>query len=234
VLEGETIVDNEHRDPKRLREVLEAALKPSLGAGAREGRRPRNDAGATGSPVIMGEVLDTHHPHLPGRILVRWWETAELERSEWLLHERHLSLYRGDRVLVTLPLGGSEWIVTGALGRSETASSSVREANVVSDTDSNPAKQALAEALQPPDPPTLRLEPGQGLLVIAHDSAPLLALRQGADGLVIELKRDDVEIKVRRRLRLSANTIELAAGSGGLDVRTEGDAVTRARAIRLN
>lgn len=234
MLDGETKVDNEHRNQKSMREALEAALKPSLGAASKEGVSPGSDAGATGSPVIMGEVLDTHHPHLPGRILVRWWETAELGRSEWLLHERHLSLYRGDRVLVTLPLGGSEWIVTGALGRSANVSPSVREGTVGPDADSNPAREASVEGLRPPDPPTLRLEPGQVLLVVAHDGAPLLALRQGADGPVIELKRDDVEIKVRRRLRLSANTIELVAGSGGLDVRTEGEAVTRARAIRLN
>jgi hypothetical protein len=230
-------MDNERRDPKSIGQALERALEQSLGAGSTEGSRPRNDPGTTGSPVIIGEVLDTHHPHLPGRILVRWWETAQLERNEWLVPERHLSLYRGERVLITLPLGGPEWIVTGALGRSANAKPHAGLANVASDADSSPASPAQdvsAETPRPPDPPALRLEPGQVLLVVAHDGAPLLALHQGADGLVIELKGDDAEIRVRRRLRLSANTIELVAGSGGLDVRTEGDAVTRARAIRLN
>jgi hypothetical protein len=59
-------------------------------------------------------------------------------------------------------------------------------------------------------------------------------VRQAPDGLRLELVRDQLEIKAQRRLRLSADSIEIAAGPGGVDVRTEGDAITRARAIRLN
>jgi hypothetical protein len=172
--------------------------------------------------VVVGEVVDTHHPHLPGRVLVRWLASDEGERSEWLHHERHLTLGRGDRVLVTLPLGWAEWLVTGALGRSITAASA--------DADENAAPP-------PPEPvpgSTLRLEPGQSVSIIGHDGQPLLSVRQIEDGLSLELDRDQIELKARRRLRLSADSIEIAAGPGGVDVRTEGDAVTRARAIRLN
>jgi hypothetical protein len=55
--------------------------------------------------VFVGEIVDTHHPHLPGRVLVRWWPSADGERSEWLHHERHLTLARGDRVLVEIAAG---------------------------------------------------------------------------------------------------------------------------------
>jgi hypothetical protein len=225
-------MDNERRE--RMIEALEAAFGRSLGAGSAEGNRPNDGAAPMGSPVVLGAVVDTHHPHLPGRVLVRWWEDAETERSEWLSYERHLSLYREDRVLVTLPIGGSEWIVTGALGRPTTGGPAIREAAVEAGADPSASQPTQTEAPPASEARSLRLDPGQNLVIVAHDGAPLIVVRRGEEGVVVELQRDDVDINVRRRLRLSANTIEIAAGSGGVDVRTDGDAITRARAIRLN
>jgi hypothetical protein len=220
-------MNNQRPDGQSLRALLEAALARSLGTSAPSPAPPVAPAGSpisgsavAGSPVIVGEIVDTHHPHLPGRVLVRWWPSADGERSEWLHHERHLTLARGDRVLVTLPLGWSEWLVTGALGRPQNPAPESIEA---------PAAANPTEAT-----PRLQLEPGQALLIVGHDGEPLLQVRQAPEGLRLELVRDQLEIKAQRRLRLSADSIEIAAGSGGVDVRTEGDAVTRARAIRLN
>jgi hypothetical protein len=227
-------MNNERPDGQSIRALLEAALARSLGtsaapspappverAGSPISGSPVSGSPISGSPVVVGEVVDTHHPHLPGRVLVRWWPSADGERSEWLHHERHLTLARGDRVLVTLPLGWSEWLVTGALARTP--------APAPESTD------AAATATIPTEgTPRLQLEPGQALLVVGHDGQPLLQVRQAPDGLRLELVRDQLEIKAQRRLRLSADSIEIAAGPGGVDVRTEGDAVTRARAIRLN
>jgi hypothetical protein len=214
-------MNNQRPDGQSLRALLEAALAHSLGTSAPSPAPPVASAGPlSGSPVIVGEIVDTHHPHLPGRVLVRWWPSADSERSEWLHHERHLTLARGDRVLVTLPLGWSEWLVTGALGRPQHPAPEATEA---------PAAASPIEAT-----PRLQLEPGQALLIVGHDGQPLLQVRQAAEGLRLELVRDQLEIKARRRLRLSADSIEIAAGPGGVDVRTDGDAVTRARAIRLN
>jgi hypothetical protein len=176
-----------------MREALEAALKPSLGAASREGRRPRNNEGH-GKPGDHGRGAG-HTSSAPSGAHPRPLVGDRRTGAKRMVTPRAAPLVVSRRPGTGHPAVDRDWCA---------------------------------------DPPALRLEPGQVLLVIAHDRAPLRALRQGADGLVIELKRDDVEIKVRRRLRLSANTIELAAGSGGLDVRTEGDAVTRARAIRLN
>jgi hypothetical protein len=80
---------------------------------------------------------------------------------------------------------------------------------------------------------TLRLEPGQSVSIIGHEGPPLLSVRQTEGGLNLELDQDQIELEARRRLRLSAHSIEMAAAPGGVDVRTKGDAVTRARAIRL-
>jgi hypothetical protein len=224
-------MNNQRPDGQSLRALLEAALAHSLGTSAPSPAAPGALGGPvsggaisgspiSSSPVVVGEIVDTHHPHLPGRVLARWWPGADGERSEWLHHERHLTLARGDRVLVTLPVGWSEWVVTGALGRPQSPAPESTDA---------PAAASPTEAT-----PRLQLEPGQALLIVGHDGQPLLQVRQAPEGLRLELVRDQLEIKAQRRLRLSADSIEIAAGPGGVDVRTDGDAVTRARAIRLN
>ena len=208
---------NQRPDGQTVRDLLEATLERSLG-GNRAVPVQRSDAG--NSPLVVGEILDTHHPHLPGRVLVRWWATPEKDESAWLHHERHLRLRRGDRVLVTLPVGWSEWVVTGALTQTP-----------ATEAPTPPAEGAKSAT---PATTTLQLEPGEALLVRGHDGAPLLRVHQGPDGPVLELQRDQVEIRARRTLRLAADTVEIVGGQGGVDIRTDGDAVVRAHAIKLN
>lgn len=213
-----------------LRECLETALTGSAaGRGAsgdasvlRENGSPGTGTqetqtqglSAAGGPVpavVVGEVLDTHHPHLLGRVLVRWLDGQGGLLDRWLQRERHLSLRKGDRVLLTLPAGWPEWVVTGALGREASAP--------VEDGDNTRE---------------LRLAPGEVLRVVSHEGQPLLTLRQGPDGPLLELGQGNVELSVARTLRLRADTIELVSASGGIDMRTDGDAVVRAHTIRLN
>jgi len=197
-------MQNRTPDGKTFQEVIEGAL---------EGQAAKNAEGAVeASGCTMGEVLDTHHPHLPGRVFVRWITSEQKVQEHWLQAERHLRLRKGDRVVMMLPSGWKQWIVTGALGR-----------------DLTPASDESESELQ-----ELRLAPGQAVRIASHDGTPLLTVRQGADGPELQLGTDNVELKAKRTLRLSADTIELHAEHGGVDLRTDGDAVLRARTIRLN
>lgn len=160
--------------------------------------------------VIVGEVVETRHPERPGRVLVQWRDRERQTMTEWLLPERHLSLRIGDRVLLALPEGWNEWIVTGALGGEPTAPTT------------------------PPDHERqVVLEPGEVVRFIAHDGRPLVTVRQSPEGPLVELGEGNVELKAAQTLRLSGKTVEIAASSG-IDVRTEGDTVVRGRTIRLN
>ena len=194
---------NRTPDGKTFHEVIEAAL---------EGQAANNAGdGVEASGCIVGEVLDTHHRHLPGRVFVRWITAERKPTEHWVQAERHLRLRKGDRVIMTLPTGWKQWVVTGALGRE----------------------------LEPPpeeagDVPELRLAPGQAVRIASHDGTPLLTVRQGVDGPEVQLGSDNVELKAKRTLRLTADTIELHAKHGGVDLRTDGDAIVRARTIRLN
>ncbi|MFZ5895130.1 MAG: hypothetical protein ACOY0T_28985 [Myxococcota bacterium] len=192
-------------DGKTFQELIEAALEGQAAAAASQG--------TPNSGCIVGEVLDTHNPHLPGRVFVRWLDAEQKKVELWVQAERHLKLRKGDRVLLTLPTGFQQWIVTGALGR-----------------DLSPA--AVPEAAE--DTPELRLEPGQAVRIVSHDGTQLITVRQGVDGPELQLGTGNVELKAARTLRLTADTIELRAQHGGVDLRTDGDAVLRARTIRLN
>ena len=197
-------MQNRTPDGKTFQEVMEAAL---------EGQAANNAEGATeAAGCTMGEVLDTHHPHLPGRVFVRWITSERQVQEHWLQAERHLRLRKGDRVIMTLPSGWKQWVVTGALGR-----------------ELEPAPEETSSDLQ-----ELRLALGQAVRITNHDGTPLLTVRQGVDGPELQLPTDNVELKAKRTLRLTADTIELHAQHGGIDLRTEGDAVLRARTIRLN
>jgi len=190
---------------KTIQELLEAALEGQAAAAASEG--------TPNAGCLVGEVLDTHNPHLPGRVFVRWL-SSELKPVElWVKAERHLRLRKGDRVILTLPTGWKQWIVTGALGPDLPATTT----DVTSD-----------------DVPELQLKPGQSVRIVNHDGSPLVTVRQGVDGPEVQLGTGNVELKAARTLRFSADTIELHAEQGGVDLRTKGDAIIRARTIRLN
>jgi hypothetical protein len=188
-----------------LQRLVEAAL---------EEQRTKHpvEVSALGSTAV-GDVLDTHHPTLPGRVLVRWLDEASNPREEWLEPERHLSLVKGDRVLITRPTGWPEWVVTGALGFRAAAGPSHGERGAG---------------------PSLTLAPGETLSVLGHGGQPLVVLHQGAQGPRLEITGENLEISAKNTLRLSAGTLELVSGDGGTDLRTEGDVVVRGRFIRLN
>ena len=130
--------------------------------------------------------------------------------TEWLLPERHLTLRTGDRVLLALPEGWNEWIVTGALGGEPTA-----------------------PTVPPDHAHQVTLEPGEVVRFMAHDGQPLVTVRQSPDGPLVELGEGNVELKAGRTLRLSAQTVEITASSS-IDLRADGDTVVRGRIIRLN
>jgi len=166
--------------------------------------------GAPPAPMLVGQVLDTHHPFMPGQVLVAWVDADGQRAESWLERDRHLSLSIGDRVLLSWVSPLQAWVVTGALGR-------------------KPGSPA-------PDPDNerqLRLQPGESVCIVAHDGQPMLTLRQGPSGTVIELGAGDVDLKAAGTLRLSAESVEVRA-SEDIDLRSDRDTLVRGRFIRLN
>ena len=176
---------------------------------------------ASGAP-LLAEVLDTHHPHLPGRVAVAWLDPDGTPRQRWVASARSLRVRRGDRVLMVKPANFSSFVVTtviaGAAGEDAPAAAvapSAREADGAADR-------------------TLALERGEVLRITSIDGQPLVTVEHDEQGPVVRLLEPDADIELSGRLRVRAEAIELEAREGGIDLRSQGDAVVRARTIRLN
>lgn len=177
-----------------------------------------DDAAQFGHGTRVGECIDTHHPHLGGRVLVRAYGDDGGLVCAWLAMLGHVSVRTGDRVLIQKPENWPEALIVGVIAGSRA---------------SRRARQLQAEQ-EPSGAPELQLMPGRALLISGPDGRALMRLAATDHGPHIELLQPDVSLEASGCLRFAAERIELAAGSGGVDIRSDGDAVVRARTIRLN
>lgn len=170
-------------------------------------------AEAVDATMLIGEVTDTHHPDTMGRIRVKWPTPHGDECARWLECVDGVKPNVGDRVLLQAPANWPEYVICGVMKRARRGEPS----------------RATAE-------PAIALSLQEDKCVQVADAAgrPLLRIRPSPDGPVVTLLDADVNIEVAGKLRLSAQTLELAAGRGGVDIRTEADTVVRSRYIRLN
>lgn len=169
--------------------------------------------GRLDAAMLIGEVTDTHHPDAMGRIRVKWPTPRGDECERWLECVVGVKPTIGDRVVLQAPANWPEYLICGLLDR-------VRR----------------DEPIRAPAEPAVALSLERDKCVQVEDAAgrPLLRVRTSPDGPVLTLLDTDVNIEVAGKLRLSAQTLELAAGRGGVDIRTEADTVVRSRYIRLN
>jgi hypothetical protein len=171
----------------------------------------RTRAGIPTGPFV-GEVLDTHHPHRPGRVLVQWQLESGECSEEWLHPTAQVRPRIADRVLLQRPTNDCEWIVTAVLQREP----------------------------QPPQPiagdttSRLRLHGDEALRIEASDGTPLLEIQSSERGPILRVLGRDLELAVAGRLRLAADTIECVSGQGGTHLRSDGETVVRSPRIRLN
>lgn len=176
-------------------------------------RRASVDA-AVSDPAgtLVGEVIDTHHPHRSGRLLVRWERAAGEACEAWLVAIQGVRARIGDRVLLVRPGNYSEWIATAVLG----------------------GPPAPAQPVAPAAARRIELDDGEAVQVVAADGTPLVAIEPSSRGPVVRVLGRDLEIATSGRLRLSADRIECVSGQGGTDLRSDGEIVARSPRIRLN
>jgi hypothetical protein len=173
-------------------------------------RASANTGEATGP--LVGEIVDTHQPHLPGRVFVRWAIDATETREAWLHCTTQVIARRSDRVLLVRPANFGEWIVTAVLTR--------EPASVVPQTGEVASRVVL--------------DANEALRIDASDGTPLVEIQSSNHGPVLRVLSHDLELAVAGRLRLSADTIECISGQGGTDLRSDGELVMRSPRIRLN
>lgn len=162
------------------------------------------------APPCMGECVDDRHPTLQGRVRVRWTDASGEQRDRWVPTLQGIAVREGDRVLLVAMAHEAEPVVTGVI-------------------DGFAARPAAEER-----GPVLSLAPGESLRVLASDGAPLVELRQSAEGPVVRLLSTDASIELPGRLRISADAIALHARRGAVEVTATDDVSVQGEAIRLN
>ncbi|WP_321930432.1 hypothetical protein [Paraburkholderia guartelaensis] len=201
------IVDDATRS--KLRALFEAGMAPAPAAPARA---------PVAQGLLVGEVIDTHHPDCPGRVRVRWFDTHGEMVERWLACLHGQWPRRGDRVLVEQPANWAEPLVTGvfAAGAAEPVTPASQENH---DTQASHA---------------MKLAPDHCVQIDDARGKPLVQILASNAGPVVRLMSPDINLEAAGKLSLRAQTLELEAGRGGVDIRTDADTVVRSRYIRLN
>ena len=166
------------------------------------------------SHVVVGEVVDTHHPELRGRVFVQWFEENGENHQKWLSVVNGLYIQKGDRVLVIQPENWNEKIITNVLEGALGSDSVVEE------------QSEKARILELEQNETIQLQNAEG--------KPLIDIRSSTQGPVVRILNNNLQIEASGRLKFKAETVEIEGGRGGVDIRTEADTVVRSRHIRLN
>ncbi|MDR3099718.1 MAG: phage baseplate assembly protein V, partial [Paraburkholderia sp.] len=197
-----------------------AKLRALFDAGAAR-EQAAAPARASATPgLLAGEVTDTHHPDSPGRVRVRWLSSHGEAVERWLQCLRGQRPRMGDRVLVEQPANWPEPLVTGILAAGAGGGAGSGEA-VEPDPGPHPSQ-------------TLKLAPEECVRIDDANGTPLVQILASSAGPVVRLMSPDVSLEAAGKLSLRAQTLELEAGRGGVDIRTEADTLVRSRYIRLN
>ena len=193
-LEVET--EDKHRVP------LESILEPE------EHREPRQPV--TTPACLLGTCLDTRHPTLQGRVLVRWTED-QATQERWVPTLQGLPVRPSDRVVLMQPANHDEAIVTGVLD------GFTRRPEL--------PRQTAA---------TLEIQRDESVRVTSVDGQELIEVFQSDDGPVVRLLHEDVHLELPGTLRMKAARIVLEATQGSIEMDASDDVNLRGEVINLN
>jgi hypothetical protein len=188
-----------------LEELLGAAIS---GRSETQGRETR------AAQILVGEVVDTHHPDLPGHVFVSWTSDRGDACTRWLAYVRGHTPRKGDRVLLQQPANWPEMLVTAIIEGASFGRPVMEEASATG--------------------PTLKLPDHERLRIDSASGHPLVEVYGSSQGPVVRLLNQDVTLDIAGKFRLRADTLELEGGNGGIDCRTEADVIVRGRFIRIN
>lgn len=161
---------------------------------------------------VVGEVIDTHHPHRPGRVLVRWRDADGTGHEHWLAFNTALVVDIGVHVLLTRPGNWPEWLVIAAISHTD-----------------RPATRTT----QPASTHVVKLEATESVSIHSADGQPLFELAHRDGQAVLRIARD-LNLELPGTFRVQADRVELRSRQGGTDVRSDGEMILRSPRIRLN
>lgn len=200
------------RPPAAVTDTPATASGPSLeGLLLRERRTPSDAAPPVQAPFV-GLCVDSCHPDLRGRALIRWTARGSAHAEEqWLPCLQSLALREGDRVMVTALSNLDEPVVIGVLD------------GVMSHRNA-PAMSAHS----------IVLGADERIRVHAADGTPLVEIGPAVGGPVVQVLSPSLALRVAGQLALDADSIDFRARSGPVVINASRDVVVNGERIRLN
>ncbi len=189
--------------------ILDALIKSSNDT--KTSPKPSNSTG-----ILLGEIVDTHHPDIPGRLFIRWNDEHGKTQQRWLMYSIANGIQIGKKVLLAKPDNWGEWLVVSILAAAHALPDNVEEKEVEHKADNNITLKE-AETIK------VETESGNSLLDITHYE----------NGAVLRLGKD-ITFEFDGTFRIDAERIELNSKQGGTDLRSDGEMVYRSPRIRLN
>ena len=172
-------------------------------------RTPAAAALTAAAAPLIGMCVAAEHDTLLGRCRVEW-SAHGADHAAWVPLLQGVVVRPGDRVLLQQPQNWPEPIVTGIL-------------------------DGLLDRPAPARPAaTIHLQPDEAVIIAGADGRPLLEVRQGVTGPDVRLLQDGLELDINGPLRISADSVELSAERGGVQISASDDVAVTGEIIRLN
>jgi hypothetical protein len=160
---------------------------------------------------LVGEVVDDKHPALRGRVRVRWKDLEGFLYEKWLPALMGLPVRVSDRVLLTQASNWPEFVVTGVID------GFARRPEI-------PKGEKAALELKRDEAVRVRSQSGEDLLEVFEDDT----------GPVVRLLTGDVDLDIKGKMRVKAESIELEATRGQARIEASDDVIVRGETVHLN
>jgi hypothetical protein len=161
--------------------------------------------------ALVGECTDDRHPTLEGRARVRVRAEDDSVHELWLPVLVGVVVRSADHVLLQQPANWSEPVVVGVLDGFE---------------ERRERPRSTAHQLE--------LEADEKISVVSRDGQPLLDVWEGETGPVVRLLRADASLEFAGKLALRAETVEIEARTGDIEVKAATDLALKGDTIHLN
>ncbi|HEC30859.1 MAG: hypothetical protein DRG59_01340 [Deltaproteobacteria bacterium] len=161
--------------------------------------------------TLVGTCLDAKHPALQGRVLVEWKIKSGESYRKWIPTLMGVTVRKCDRVLLSAPGNWTEPVVIGVLDGFAL----------------RPPKEKIERA-------SLELERDESITVYAANGEKILEVFYEGSGPVVKLMKEDVEVEMPGKLRLSAKSVNIEAKTGGVKIKASDDVKIEGEVIKLN
>ncbi len=155
---------------------------------------------------LIGECLESH-PDGEGRYRIAFLEVDGQSHREWLTALGGVAVGPGEQVLLLWPDNWPDPIIVGTLSDS----------------------QAQADS-----PTRITLKDDEKLEVTSRDGQILVEITASAQGPVIRIGSEDVQLKLPGKFDIAAESIHLGAKSGDVRIDAVQEVIVQGTTIRLN